>query len=69
MQVSSNWARGVAKVISIKRDIVTVSCPHCSKTHSHPRSSLGSKEVVAGCHAGFTRARSYAIPKPRARVQ
>lgn len=63
------WQRGVAKVVKVIRDKIVVACPHCPRQHEHPRQSLGSKEVVAGCHAGFTRARSYAIPKPRARVQ
>lgn len=62
------WQRGVAKVVEVVRDKIVVACPHCPKKHSHPRQSLGSREVVAGCHVGFTRCRSYAIPKPRARV-
>ena len=62
------WQRGVARVVKVIRDKIVVACPHCSKEHTHPKQSLGSKEVVAGCHVGFNRSRSYGIPKPRARV-
>ena len=56
------WDYGTAKVLGVRRDCVTVLCPHCNRHHQHPRLSLGSREVVAGCHKGFTICRSYAIP-------
>lgn len=57
------WQRGVAKVVKVIRDKVVVRCPHCKEEHTHSRLSLGSKEVVAGCHLGGNRCRSYSIPK------
>jgi hypothetical protein len=57
------WQQGVAKVVKVIRDKVVINCPHCPSQHTHSRQSLGSKEVVAGCHAGRNRCRSYAIPK------
>lgn len=59
------WQRGVAKLINVVRDKITVLCPHCNGEHMHSRYSLGSKEVVAGCHLGGRCARSYAIPDKR----
>lgn len=56
------WQRGVAKVMQIRGAIIRVACPFCPKQHSHDRRSLGSKEVIAGCHRGFSRCRSYEIP-------
>lgn len=57
------WQRGVAKVVKVIRDKIVVHCPHCGDKHTHSRLSLGSKEVVAGCHVGGERCYSYAIPK------
>jgi len=57
------WHHGVAKVVRVVRDTVVVKCPHCGKNHMHSRMSLGSKEVVAGCHLGYAKCFSYAIPR------
>jgi hypothetical protein len=57
-----DWQYGTAKVISVRRDRVRVSCPFCPEVHVHQRFCLGSREVLAGCHTGFTRCRSYVIP-------
>lgn len=62
------WQRGVAKLVNVVRDKITVLCPHCGREHIHSRHSLGSKEVVAGCHIGGEfrpRCRSYGIPDRR----
>lgn len=60
------WDRRAAKLIEVVRDKITVLCPFCEEKHSHSRNSLGSKEVVAGCHVGGRQtARSYAIPDKR----
>lgn len=61
------WQRGVATFLGIARDGVAVRCPFCGKVHTHSKLSLGSKEVVAGCHTGYRRCRSYAIPRRRSR--
>jgi len=52
---------GIAKVIMVKPSIVQVVCYHCEGVHTHQRSSLGSREVVAPCSrpGGL---RTYAIP-------
>jgi len=60
--VEQMWQYGVAKLVKTVRGEIIVSCPHCADRHTHPRLSLGSKEVVAGCHIGGDRCRSYAIP-------
>ena len=57
------WQTGVAKVLKVIRDKIVVRCPHCGDNHTHSRLSLGSKEVVAGCHKGYRCSRSYAVPK------
>lgn len=57
------WQRGVARVVKVIRDKIVVSCPHCGDEHIHSRLSLGSKEVVAGCHLGGDVCLSYSIPK------
>ena len=59
------WQKGVAKVVEVVRDKITVLCPHCAERHQHSRHSLGSKEVAAGCHRGPRFARSYAIPSKK----
>lgn len=60
------WKQGVARVTKVAGPSINVACPHCPKEHTHDRRSLGSKEVVAGCHVGFSRCLSYAIPeRPR----
>jgi hypothetical protein len=56
------WQHGVAKLIEVARDKVNILCPHCGKNHQHSRHSLGSKEVVSGCHLGGRVCRSYSIP-------
>jgi hypothetical protein len=62
------FQHGVAKIIEVTRDNkVIVSCPFCGNKHSHSRQSLGSGEVVAGCHKGYNRCLSYAIPNGRRR--
>lgn len=58
------WQHGVAKVVKLGRELV-VLCPFCQQNHTHSKQSLGSREVVAGCHKGFTDCRSYAIPDRR----
>ena len=61
------WHRGVARVVRLFRASVVVECPHCGKEHVHSKLSLGSREVIAGCHKGYTKCYSYAIPKRRMR--
>lgn len=63
--MTMGWAHGVSKIVSINRDKVTVRCPFCDETHAHSRQSIGSREVVAGCHVGGARSRSYSIPEKR----
>lgn len=48
------------------KDQVAVICPFpkCRQVHTHPLASAGG-EVVAGCHAGYTRCRSYRLPNLR----
>lgn len=58
----SIWADGVARVLRTDGRVV-VHCPFCEQTHRHDRSALGSREVIAGCHAGYGRCRSYAVPR------
>jgi hypothetical protein len=60
------FAFGTAKIRGLKDQFVVVSCPHCQGLHAHARSSIGSREVLAGCHRP-NQPRSYAIPerKPR----
>lgn len=58
------WLRGVATLVArTKGGKVVVRCPFCDRTHTHDRQSLGSREVLAGCHVGWRRCRSYAIPR------
>lgn len=61
------WQRGVAQVVAVKGPTATVACPHCGGQHQHPRNFVGSRQVVAGCHTGFTRCREYAIVQVRGR--
>ena len=58
------WATGVAHVISEDGPKIAVRCPHCGDTHIHPRNFVGSRHVVAGCHAGHSRLREYAVTEP-----
>jgi hypothetical protein len=58
----STWADGVARVLRTDGRVL-VHCPFCEQTHRHERSALGSREVIAGCHVGYGRCRSYAVPQ------
>lgn len=58
------WRHEVAKVVKRTGGLIQVRCPFCENRHVHSRLSLGSKEVVAGCHLGGDRCLSYAIPEP-----
>lgn len=57
-----SWATGVARVLHDNGPTIIVSCPHCKGRHKHGRGMAGSRNVAAGCHAGHSRCRSYAIP-------
>lgn len=57
----ARWATGIAEVLGIVGRTVRVRCPHCGGCHDHSRSMLGSRSVVAGCHAGHTRLREYTV--------
>jgi hypothetical protein len=57
----ARWATGVANVIRPTPRGVIIACPHCGLQHHHGRSMLGSRSVVAGCHAGPSRLREYRI--------
>lgn len=59
------WQHGVAKVVKNAGSKIVVLCPFCEQQHEHPKQSLGSREVVAGCHKGFARSYSYSIPDRR----
>lgn len=52
-----------AKLISIKDGKALVQCPFFPHTHEHPRQSVGSKELVAGCSKGYAQFRTYELPK------
>lgn len=58
----ARWQTGVANVERADSRSIFVRCPHCGDVHSHARNVLGSRQVVAGCHTGFTRCREYSIP-------
>lgn len=62
------WQRGVATLVEIGRSWIVVRCPFCRRNHTHSKLSLGSREVIAGCHVGYNRCLSYAIPRRRSRV-
>jgi hypothetical protein len=64
---SNTFHVGVAEVTGTSGPCVTVRCPFCRGSHRHDRSFAGSREVVAGCHSGYSRARVYSIPKHRAK--
>jgi uncharacterized protein (DUF983 family) len=55
------WQTGVAEVVGSTSRGVLVRCPHCGRKHEHSRAFVGSSSVVAGCHAGFSRCREYAV--------
>lgn len=58
------WQTGVAKLVKVMKRKIIVLCPFCGDRHTHSELSLGSKEVVAGCHVGGKKScLSYAIPK------
>ncbi len=57
------WRGGLAEVVEVKGRHITVSCPHCGRKHQHGRQMLGSRSVVAGCHAGPRTLREYRIPE------
>lgn len=59
------WQGGLAEVVEVKGATITVLCPHCSQKHQHGRQMLGSRNAVAGCHAGPRRLREYRIPEKR----
>lgn len=61
MTAPPRWHTGVAEVISTDGPKVTVACPHCTGTHTHPRNFIGSRHVIAGCHAGPGLLREYAV--------
>lgn len=56
------WQGGLAEVVEVKGATIVVACPHCGLQHTHGRQMLGSRNVVAGCHAGPRRLREYRIP-------
>lgn len=63
-----SWQQKSASIVGSTSQTVTVWCPfEKGVQHTHPRQSAGSRDVVAHCHAGFTRCRSYAIPTIRNR--
>ncbi|UGT94863.1 hypothetical protein KN246_15850 [Mycobacterium intracellulare] len=57
-----HWLDGTAEVVSEFGGGITVSCPHCGGRHQHPASFKGSKQVLAGCHTGHGRCRTYSVP-------
>jgi hypothetical protein len=59
----TDFATGIAKVVSIKGRFAVVACPFCACRHAHSLASIGSAEVIAGCHTPH-RPRTYAIRKP-----
>lgn len=61
MSAPARWATGVAHVTAANGPKITVLCPHCGGSHTHPRNFTGSRHVIAGCHAGPGRLREYAI--------
>lgn len=62
------WVGGVAEVVTESRDSVIVRCPHCGERHRHTETVRGSGQVLAGCHVGHGRCRTYAVPgEPRRR--
>lgn len=60
--MQQHWQTGVANVERADARHVFVRCPHCSQTHVHGRAVLGSRNVVAGCHVGFTGCLEYVVP-------
>lgn len=59
----NDWATGVATITGYTRNgKINIHCPHCGGDHQHERITAGSHAIVAGCHAGPTRLRQYAIP-------
>ncbi|MGB0971440.1 MAG: hypothetical protein ACPGVG_10805 [Mycobacterium sp.] len=60
-QSRPRWQTGIAEVTSATGPKVTVLCPHCRQSHTHPRNFVGSRYVIAGCHKGWTRLRAYAV--------
>lgn len=60
-----HWQGGLAEVVEVKGAVIVVQCPHCGGKHTHGRQMLGSRNAVAGCHAGPRRLREYRIPEGR----
>lgn len=58
------WLIGVAQIVRTHEAKVIVDCPHCGEQHEHGRGMIGSRQVIAGCHTGWSRCRLYAIPEP-----
>lgn len=57
------FAFRTAEVCAIRDRFVIVDCPYCGDRHAHAIASIGSKQVVAGCHAPH-QPRLYSIHKP-----
>lgn len=62
------WVEGVAEIVAESRDTIVVLCPYCGQRHQHGERVRGSNAVMAGCHVGRGRCRTYAVPgEPRRR--
>ena len=55
-----------ATVRGIRDRFVIVDCPYCGSLHAHAVGSIGSQQIVAGCHTPH-HPRLYAIPKTRSK--
>lgn len=63
----AEFQTGIATVVHSDMRSITVRCPFAPHHHDHPRAMLGSRAVLSGCHAGYTRCRAYSIPSPSAK--
>jgi hypothetical protein len=59
---------GVAEITNVKDRFVYVKCPFCDCRHAHSVSSMGSDQIIAGCHQP-NYPRMYAIPAKLKRSQ
>lgn len=59
----SDWEHRTATIADADATHLTVRCPYVpGHEHTHGRRCAGSNSVVAGCHAGYSRCRTYEIP-------